>query len=52
MGVFNSLRRAFESDHGATEYRCPTCGRSFAYREEIDDPTCPYCDTEDLVAVQ
>ncbi len=52
MGVFDSLRRALGPGHTAAEYRCPSCGRSFAYSEEIDEPTCPYCDTEDLVNVE
>lgn len=52
MGVLDSLRRALGPDYdAAVEYRCPSCGRTFAYSEKIDDPTCPYCDTGDLAEI-
>jgi len=49
MGLFDPLRNALSPDYdAAVEYRCPSCERAFAYSATITDPSCPYCDAEDL----
>ncbi|MFD1587930.1 hypothetical protein ACFR9U_13155 [Halorientalis brevis] len=45
MGLFESLREAVTPEHEqAARYRCQHCRRQFAYRADLSDPTCPYCD--------
>lgn len=49
MGVLDQLRRAIApTSDAAAEYRCPDCSRTFAYAGDVSEPTCPYCDAEDL----
>ena len=43
---------AFAPDRsGAVRYRCRGCGRAFAYRADLPDPDCPYCDSRSLRTV-
>lgn len=52
MGLFESLREAFTPEHGqAVRYRCQHCHRHFAYRADLSEPTCPYCDSAALEEV-
>ncbi len=49
MELFDSLREAFTPTHEqAVRYRCQYCQRQFAYRADLSDPTCPYCDADAL----
>ncbi|WP_193767725.1 hypothetical protein [Halorientalis pallida] len=52
MGVFDTLKTVFSPDYEAVHYRCPRCERRFAYRADLTDPTCPYCDSGDLEPVE
>ncbi|WP_299269765.1 hypothetical protein [Halorientalis sp.] len=51
MGVFESLKSVFSLDDEVVHYRCRRCERTFAYRADLTDPTCPYCDGGDLDSV-
>ena len=49
MGLFESLKAAVTPNtEQAVHYHCLDCDRRFAYRADLDDPTCPYCDSEAL----
>jgi rubrerythrin len=45
MGILGTLADAVSSgERGASRYDCRNCGRTFAYRADLDAPACPYCD--------
>ena len=53
MGLFDRIKGVFGPDWGeTTHYQCPDCGEAFVYASSIDDPTCPYCDSRELVVTE
>ncbi|WP_136716749.1 zinc ribbon domain-containing protein [Halorientalis salina] len=52
MGLLDSLKEAVTPDHEqAVRYQCLDCQRQFAYRADLDEQTCPYCDSTALERV-
>jgi DNA-directed RNA polymerase subunit RPC12/RpoP len=53
MGLFDRLKDTFGSEWGdARRYECLDCGEAFAYPSTLEDPACPYCDSQELVGVE
>jgi len=49
MGLLDTLADVFSpTESGAIHYQCQRCGRQFAYRADLSDLTCPYCDSPAL----
>jgi len=53
MGLLDGLRGLVVPDRErAVHYRCMHCERTFAYRADVSDPACPYCDSTSLEEVK